>query len=170
MEEYLVVDGYNVIFAWPELDKLKEISLEQARNRLVDIMINYAALSGKCVVVVFDAHQVKQAVEHSEMVNGVEVIYTAEGETADSLIEKLVKELSGRGTVHVATYDWAEQRMIFGRGAYRLTPRELWEQVRRLEKESRRHYGPGKPADAYLENRLAKEIRSILEKWRRKKD
>jgi len=169
MEEYLVVDGYNVIYAWPELDRLKETSLEHARQRLVDMMVNHAALSGRRVVVVFDAHQVRQALERSEVVDGVEVIYTAEGETADSLIERLVRELSARGRVYVVTFDWAEQRMILGGGAYRITPRELLEQVRRLEKESRRHYRQGKPADAYLENRLAGKTRSILEKWRRGK-
>ncbi|HHW43734.1 NYN domain-containing protein [Desulfofundulus thermobenzoicus] len=170
MSDHLVVDGYNIIHAWPELEKLAESSLEHARTRLVDILVNYAALSGERVVVVFDAHQVKNAVERAEMVQGVQVIFTAEGETADSVIERLVGELARQGTVHVVTYDWAEQQTILGRGAYRLTPRELWQRVIRFEQEGRKHYQNSRPADSYLENRLVEEIRAIFERWRRKKD
>ncbi|WP_027356979.1 NYN domain-containing protein [Desulfofundulus thermocisternus] len=171
MDEYLIVDGYNIIHAWPELEQLSgDSSLEHARTRLVDILVNYAALTGEHVVVVFDAHQVKQAGDRSETVGGVEVIYTPEGETADAVIEKLVGELSRRGTVYVATYDWAEQRMILGRGAYRITPRELWEKVQRTREEGKKHFDSGRPADAYLENRLVDEIRLIFERWRRRKD
>lgn len=170
MDEYLIVDSYNIIHAWPELEKLKESSLEHARSRLVEILVNYAAFSGEHVVVVFDAHQVKHVGERTEVVQGVEVIYTSEGETADAVIEKLAGELSRRGTVYVATYDWAEQRMIFSRGACRITPKELLKKIRLLEEEGRKHYVDSRPADAYLENRLVDEIRTIFERWRRKKD
>ena len=170
MKEYLIVDGYNIIHAWPELEKLKDAGLEHARLKLVSILANYAPLSGQKVVVVFDAHQVKNASERSEIIDGVEVIYTQQGETADALIERLVGSLLNEGKVYVATSDWAEQSIIFGRGAYRLTPGELRVQVRRAREESEAHYSRSTPADGYLENRLLEKVRSRLEKWRREKN
>jgi len=170
MKEYLVVDGYNIIFAWPEFDKMRKNNLDHARARLLDILVNYAALSGELVVVVFDAHLVRKSQEHSESAGkNVEVIFTQEGETADSVIERLVGDLAGRGTVYVATSDWAEQSLIFGLGAYRLTPRELLDRVKRAGKESERHYSSTPPGESYLENRLVDEVRKALEDWRRKK-
>lgn len=169
MGEYLIVDGYNVIFAWPELEELKKTSLEHARLRLIDILINHAALTGLRIIVVFDAHRVKDVPQRVENEYGLRVIYTAEGETADTLIERLAGELSGRDTVYVATSDWAEQRMILGQGAYRITPKELSQWVKRMEGEEKNHYAGPTPADDYLENRLKENIRAILEKWRRKK-
>ncbi|GBF35721.1 hypothetical protein DCCM_4855 [Desulfocucumis palustris] len=163
------MDGYNIIHAWPVLQKLKETSLAHARDKLVDMLSNYAALSGDRVVVVFDAHLVKNNLEHAEVVSGVEVIYTQEGETADTVIEKLVGALPDRSSVSVATLDWDEQRVVFGRGAYRLTPRELLERIKRLQKEGEQKYQTTAPSDSYLENRLVDEIRSALEKWRRRK-
>jgi len=169
MKEYLIVDGYNIIFAWPEFEELKDFSLEYARSKLVEIMANYSPLSGQKIVVVFDAYQQKNAACRSEVIDGIEVIYTQRGETADALIERLAGELSKEGTVYVATSDWEEQRIIFGRGAYRLTPGELRAQVYRVKQESERHWVENNPADSYLENRLLGKIRSRLEKWRREK-
>jgi len=170
MKEYLIVDGYNIIFAWPEFEKLKDFSLEYARSKLVEIMANYSSLSGQKIVVVFDAYQQKNAACRAEVIDGIEVIYTQRGETADALIERLAGELSKEGTVYVATSDWEEQRIIFGRGAYRLTPGELRAQVDRVKRESEERWAEkGKPADSYLENRLLEKVRSRLEKWRRGK-
>lgn len=166
MEEYLIVDGYNIIHAWPELEKLYRSSVEHARARLVDILVNYAALSGERVVVVFDAHRLKSK-GHAEKASGVEVIYTPEGITADEVIEQLAGELAHRGVVYVATGDWMEQRVILGRGAYRLTARELQERVERAVQESRRFYSTSRPADRYLENRLEETIKNIFERWRK---
>ncbi|KJR96469.1 MAG: hypothetical protein VR68_14470 [Peptococcaceae bacterium BRH_c4a] len=170
MKEYLIVDGYNIIFAWPDLDKLRKTGLEHARAKLADIMVNYAALSGESVVVVFDAHLVKNNPEHMESAGkNVEVIFTQEGETADSVIERLVRELSGKGRVFVSTSDWAEQSMIFGLGAYRLTPKELAERINRLKMESQSRCMSTPPGEACLENRLVDGVRKALEDWRRKK-
>jgi predicted RNA-binding protein with PIN domain len=122
------------------------------------------------VVVVFDAHQIKGGGERTEVVDGVEVIYTQQGETADSLIERMVGSLSEEGgPVYVVTYDWAEQVIIFGRGAFRLTPAELREQVQRVKEESKVHYQQTKPADGYLENFLLDKVRAKFEQWRRGK-
>jgi hypothetical protein len=168
-QEFLIVDGYNIIYAWPEFDQIRESGLNHARSRLIAVLADYAPLSGHKVIVVFDAYQVKCGAERTEVVDGVEVIYTRQGETADALIERLVGSFSQEGTVYVATSDWAEQRIIFGRGAFRLTPAELKLQVERIKRESKRYYSQVLPADSYLENRLLEKIKSELEQWRRKK-
>jgi len=169
MKEYLIVDGYNIIFAWPEFEKFRESSLDYARSKLVAILANYSPLSGQKVVVVFDAYQQKNITDKAEVVDGVEVIYTQRGETADALIERLAGDLSKEGLVYVATSDWAEQGIIFGRGAYRITPGELRMQVNHVKKESEERWSGVKPADSYLENRLLEKVRLKLEKWRREK-
>lgn len=168
-KEFLIVDGYNIIHAWPEFEKLREAGLEHARSRLVSILSNYSPLAGQKVLVVFDAHQVKNSAERAEVIDGVEVIYTQQGETADAVIERLAGELTARGRVYVATSDWAEQGIIFGRGAYRVTPGELRLQVSQLKRESEELYNRDSPVDDYLENRLLDQVRSKLEKWRREK-
>ncbi len=169
MKEFLVVDGYNIIFAWPEFEKHRDNDLEYARHKLVSVLANYHPLSGQKIFVVFDAHQVKHSTERVEKIEGVEVIYTQQGETADTFIESLVGRLFDEGTVYVATSDWAEQGIIFGRGAYRITPGELREQINRLKHDSEKHYTQRSPSEGYLENRLVVGVRSELERIRRKK-
>jgi predicted RNA-binding protein with PIN domain len=169
MNDYLIVDGYNIIYAWPALQKLKDASLGHARSRLVDILASYAALSGERIIVVFDAHLVKNNQEHSEAVSGVEIIFTQEGETADAVIERLVGNLPDRAAVFVATSDWDEQRIIFGRGAYRVTPGELLARIKKLNKEGEQRCQTTAPADSYLENRLVDDVRKALENLRRGK-
>ena len=170
MKGFLIVDGYNVIYAWPEFDKNRESGLDYARSRLVSILADHSALTGLKVVVVFDAHQIKGGGERTELIDGVEVIYTQQGETADSLIERMVGSFSDdAGPVYVVTSDWAEQVIIFGRGAFRLTPGELHEQVQRVKEESKVHYKQSKPVDGYLENFLLDKVRAKFEQWRRGK-
>jgi len=169
MKEFLVIDGYNIIFAWPEFERFKNSGLEHARFKLVSKLANYSHLSGKKIYVVFDAHQVKNSFERIETIDSVEVIYTQQGETADAYIENLVGKLLKEGIVYVATSDWAEQGIVFGRGAYRLTPEELLLEVKRSKQESEKHYVKSVPADSYLENFLLDRIRSELEKLRRLK-
>ncbi len=165
-----MVDGYNVIHAWEDLAKLKEESLEHARDRLVDLLVDYAGFSGDRVVVVFDAYRAKHNSERHEDVVGVQVFYTREEETADSLIERLVGELPRNGNIRVVTSDWEEQRIIFGRGAYRMTPGELRKRISQTRREGQEPYARGNPTEGYLENRLTTGLRQIFEQWRRKKE
>lgn len=169
MKEYLVVDGYNIVYAWPQLERLKNESLEFSREKLVDILANFAAYSGANIFVVFDAHQVKGGTEHSEDVNGIRVIYTREGETADALIERMVGDLTGLGRVYVVTSDYDEQRLIFGRGAYRLTPMDLYQQVEQFQEKTKKWSKPTIPGDNYLEDMLRSPMRELFEEWRRRK-
>lgn len=170
MGEYLIVDGYNVIFAWPELEDYKNTNLESARSRLIDTLANHAALTGIQIIIVFDAHSVKYDRQRVENEHGLKVIYTEEGETADALIEKLIGNFTRHDTVYVVTSDWAEQRIIFGRGAYRITPKELLQWVERIKIEGKDTIkGELKDHSSYLENYLEENIRVTLEKWRRQK-
>ena len=123
--QILLVDGYNIIGAWSELRKLKEVKLLEARDRLIELMAEYKAYTGTRVIVVFDAHLVP-GIENKKKQYNVEVIYTRKNEIADERIEKLTKELSGRRVqIYVATSDLTEQRVIFGQGALRKSAREL---------------------------------------------
>ncbi|MEB3103636.1 NYN domain-containing protein [Ferviditalea candida] len=171
MQEYLIVDGYNIIGAWPALTKLKEVNLEEARDRLIDILANYQGYSGMRILIVFDAHQVPGLGREYNR-SKLKVIYTREKETADECIERLVAELSQkRVRIHVATSDFVEQHVTFGKGALRISARELLIMVQQSGKEiSAKIEGERGPRGSTFDNALSKEIRNIFEKWRRSRE
>jgi len=124
-EDILLVDGYNMIGAWPELERLKEQDLEDARDRLLDLLADYQGYTGMDVYVIFDAHQVpgRGAVYKQHKLT---IVYTKEKETADECIERLCSELFvRRRNIYVATSDLVEQHVAFGKGALRVSAREL---------------------------------------------
>jgi predicted RNA-binding protein with PIN domain len=129
-EDVLLVDGYNMIGAWPELALLKNEKLENARDRLLDMLSDYQSFAGLTMIVVFDAFRVPGAgVEYRHQ--KLQVVFTRERETADECIERLVGEwTSVRRNVYVATSDLVEQHVAFGRGALRVSARELRLEVR----------------------------------------
>lgn len=167
MVEYLVVDGYNIINSWPELSRLKEESFEHARIKLIEILINYHGLTKVMIIVVFDAHQVKGGMERRESYQGVEVVYTREGETADMFIEKIVGTLSRKTKVFVATSDWIEQSLILQRGAFRLTSRELLQEIKNTLSQTMNQLEAAKKEITRLNHHLPDNIREMLERWRR---
>ncbi|MFZ3171065.1 MAG: NYN domain-containing protein [Carboxydocellales bacterium] len=169
MEDVLIIDGYNVIFGWPQLAKLASVNFEDARYKLLNILQNFQGYRGNIIVVVFDAHRVKGNSGKREQHGNLLVIYTAEDETADSVIERLVPAYFSKGNVFVVTSDWDEQRLIFGQGAYRIPTRELWEMIdsQRLERESQGVVTPMEKKE--LAQFLDEETRRELEKWRREK-
>ena len=165
--DILLVDGYNIIGAWPELRELSNGDFAAARDQLVEKMAEYQAYTGYRVIVVFDAHYV-QGTEKKYKNHKVEVIFTRENETADERIEKLAIELNNRLTqVHVATSDFTEQWAIFGQGALRKSARELLTELnvigRKIEKrvQTIQHKKPVSKIP------LSKEMAEIFEKWRR---
>ncbi len=136
-DEYLLVDGYNIIFAWDELNTLAKEDLELARQTLINAMCNYRGFSSCNLILVFDAYKVKGSVREVEEINGITVIYTKEAETADMYIEKSTHELSKHHRVRVATSDRLEQIIILGSGAYRMSASEFHDEVMRTEREIR---------------------------------
>lgn len=167
MKHYLLVDGYNMIGAWPELRKLAEDSLEDARDRLLEMLANYQGFAGKTVIVVFDAHQVPGLGSRFRH-GGMEVIYTKEKETADEVIERLAGELAGRRSiVQAATSDSTEQHVVFGRGALRVSARELLIAVREAEEGIRKRLEQPPPRRTSFDQALTDEMKEKLEKWRR---
>lgn len=136
-DDYLLVDGYNIIFAWDELKELAKDNLDSARNRLLDIMCNYQGYRKITVIVVFDAYRVKGKNREVMEYNNIHVVYTKEAETADQYIEKAVHKLGGNNNVTVATSDALEQIIIFGQGAVRMSAAGLLAEVRAVEEEIR---------------------------------
>lgn len=163
----VVVDGYNIIGAWEELQELRDVDLGQARDRLIEQMAEYKSFTGQRIIVVFDAYFVK-GLESKQQAHTVEVIYTKEKETADECIERIVKDLKNvNNQVYVATSDYAEQRTIFGRGALRKSARELfieWKNIEMEIEESMDHYVKEKPQQKIP---LQQNVLEIFEKWRR---
>lgn len=132
--EYLLVDGYNIIYSWDDLRAMMEKNPDLARTVLCDRMSNYRGFKGCNVIVVFDAYRVKRNHGESEEVGGITVVYTKEAETADTYIEKASHRLSKEHRVRVATSDVQEQLIIFGNGAIRVTPRSLLAEVTEVER------------------------------------
>lgn len=168
MEEILIVDGYNLIGAWPELSRLAESRLEDARDQLISELADYQSYTGKKVIVVFDAHQVPG---HGVKLktSRIDVRFTKEKETADELIERLVGELKRRTRrIYVATSDLTEQRVTFGKGALRLSARELLIDMktaaREMEQEIVRHQSKLRNT---FDSKIPLEFRALFEKWRR---
>lgn len=128
-DDYLLVDGYNIIFAWEELKNLAATNIDSARDRLIDILINYQGYKGNQLILVFDAYKIKGGKEHIVKQGGISVIYTKEAETADQYIAKVSLELTKEGRVSVATSDSLVQMIIFGSGAIRLSAKDLLAEV-----------------------------------------
>ncbi|BBB91335.1 MAG TPA: NYN domain-containing protein [Methylomusa anaerophila] len=167
--EILIVDGYNVINAWPDLVAVKD-NLEYARDKLVDILMEYGAYKGFKTVIVFDAHLAAGKDQIYGMAGNVEVVFTKEGETADSSIEKMVYYLvRGGERVYVVTSDAAEQMMVIGAGACRLSARELKAEVAAVKKEIQDNMaGKLLPQKRYeIGNRLDHELVRRLDAIRR---
>ena len=131
-EEYLLVDGYNIIFAWDELKALAAENLEGARTKLMEIMCNYQGFCGCHLILVFDAYKVKGNPGSVEQFHNISVVYTKEAETADMYIEKTTKEIARKKRVRVATSDGMEQIIILGHGATRISARAFQEEVKRV--------------------------------------
>ena len=131
----IFVDGYNVINSWPNLKHKKDVSFEGARQTLMDILHNYGVFNECNIELVFDAHKVHGSIEKKEVVNkNISVIFTKDGETADSYIEKKVNALGRKHEIVVVTSDNLEQQTIFQRGAVRMSSLEFYNEVLKVEK------------------------------------
>ncbi|WP_432362212.1 NYN domain-containing protein [Sporosarcina sp. UB5] len=166
-KDILLVDGYNIIGAWPELRNLKLTNLAEARDRLIEQMAEYKAHTGWRVIVIFDAHLMR-GIEKKDSKHNVEVVFTRENETADERIEKMVSELSGRRVqIHVATSDLTEQWIIFAQGALRKSARELEIEMKEIDKLISKKVKEIQEDRPFSKIQLTDEVAEIFEKWRR---
>ena len=133
--EYLLVDGYNIIFAWEELNAISKQSLDAARKKLADILCNYQGFKKCVVILVFDAYRVPGSPGSIEQYHNIHIVYTKEAETADMFIEHVTHEIGKDRRVRVATSDGMEQIIILGHGALRVSARMFHEEVQQVEKE-----------------------------------
>jgi uncharacterized protein len=158
----IFVDGYNVINSWPGLRDTKDYSYEAARQKLVEVLQNYAAYKGYKIFVVFDAHKVSGNLEKREKMSNLIIVFTKEGETADSYIEKAVDNIGRKTEVVVVTSDSLEQQLAFQRGAIRMSSIEFYFEVEEVHAKIQR-----KTEKKFIENRnLLEDIiqKSVLEK------
>lgn len=133
--EYVLVDGYNVIFSWDNLKILAKDNIDSARNLLINILCNYQGYKKCEMILVFDAYKVKGSRHEIETVNNINVVYTKEAETADMYIEKVTHKLAKNHKVRVVTSDGLEQLIILGSGALRVSSRAFFEEVKQVENE-----------------------------------
>lgn len=163
-EQYLLVDGYNIIFAWEELKELAKVTLEGARNKLMDILCNYQGYRKNHVILVFDAYKVEGNMGEVQKYHNIYVVYTKEAETADQYIEKTVHEIGHKYEVTVATSDAAEQIIIWGQGAARMSARGLRREIEDTCQEIRREHLKGHSGGKnYLFENLDEELARLME-------
>ena len=168
--QYLLVDGYNMIYAWKELSELAQVNLDAARMALADILANYRGYRKMTLILVFDAYKVEGGTEHVQEYSGIHMVFTKEAETADAYIERAVKNTAAvrNADITVATSDAAEQMIIWGEGARRMSARELREEIEVARSEIRSGYldRAGREGKRYLFAGLDEQLRNDLEKLR----
>lgn len=165
MKPLLIVDGYNVIGAWPEAER-RGWSIEESRNQLLHILRDYGGYTGEEIVLVFDGYMSDRKTRAEEVLEPVTVVFTRHAETADSYIERLVAETPRYRTVRVATSDGLEQSQVLATGATRLTSRELLRELRETRQAGVRSAGtgavqPGKSIEAQLPDHLLAQLERI---------
>lgn len=170
-KEFLLVDGYNIIHAWDELKELtQDVSLESARQRLMDILSNYKGTTKTTIILVFDGYLVKGNLGTVYEYQNIYIVYTKEAETADHYIERVVTSLPKHYKVRVATGDGLEQLIIYGQGAIRMTARELWNEVQQVQSDLRTRFIENRPPkNNILADHLDAETLAWFEALRRQK-
>lgn len=164
MEEYLLVDGYNIIFSWEELNDLAKTDIGAARTKLMDILSNYQGYKKLNLILVFDAYRVEGGQGNVEKYHNIYVVYTKEAETADQYIEKTVHAIGHKYHVTVATSDALEQVIILGQGGRRMSSKDLKEEISLMQREIRELYlnRPGNDKN-YLFSNLDKNLSELME-------
>ena len=162
------IDGYNVLNNWPQLKKEKEYSFQGARQKLIDIMHNYASFNECKVILVFDGHKVAGNLEAKEKINkNLMIVFTKDGETADSYIEKEVHSLGRRYVVYLVTSDWLEQQTIFQRGAVRISSLEFYNEVMDVQRNIKKIKNERVIPKNHLQDNIDINVLEKLEEIRR---
>lgn len=165
-KEYLFIDGYNIINQWSYYRDISK-NIENSRNKLVELLVEYQAYRGIKVIVVFDAHLVKGSVEKKETVAGIEVVYTKEHETADSYIEKQLDKIGRYEHVQVATSDSAIQQIVISRGGTRISAKEMILELENTKKDIRTKTDKPRQKGTNIDQVLDSDTLKKLEKIRR---
>ena len=166
-EEYLLVDGYNIIFSWEELNELAKENIHAACDKLMDILSNYQGYRKCTLILVFDAYKVEGHVEEIVTYHNIYVVYTKEAETADQYIEKTVHRIGRQYQVTVATSDGLEQVIIMGQGAHRISARGLKKEIEDTEKTAREEWHQRRQSSkTYLFDHMSEEMQEQMEKIR----
>ena len=166
-EEYLLVDGYNIIFSWEELNELAKENIHAACDKLMDILSNYQGYRKCTLILVFDAYKVEGHVEEIITYHNIYVVYTKEAETADQYIEKTVHRIGRQYQVTVATSDGLEQVIIMGQGAHRISAQGLKKEIEDTEKTAREEwYQRRQSSKTYLFDHMSGEMQEQMEKIR----
>jgi len=168
--ERLIVDGYNIIFAWPELSAAKDVKLEDARDLLVAILADYAAMTRQKVTVVFDSHRRPDAEASTQTINGVQVVYSGRKTSADHVIEKLLFEAKASDEVTVATSDAMQRDLALGRQIKTVSALTLKSQVDAVLARRNEQIGDNRARSDIarrLEDRLDPKTRERLDQMRR---
>ncbi len=163
-DDYLLVDGYNIIFAWEELSELAKIDLSAARDKLMDILSNYQGYTRCTLILVFDAYKVPGNDREIFKYHNIHIVYTKEAETADQYIEKTAHEIGKTHQVTVATSDALEQIIIRGQGCLLLSARDLEEEIRQIDRQIRAEYlDKRKSSKNYLFDHLDNDLADTME-------
>ena len=166
-EEYLLVDGYNIIFSWEELNELAKENIHAACDKLMDILSNYQGYRKCTLILVFDAYKVEGHVEEIITYHNIYVVYTKEAETADQYIEKTVHRIGRQYQVTVATSDGQEQVIIMGQGAHRISAQGLKKEIEDTEKTAREEWHQRRQSSkTYLFDHMSEEMQEQMEKIR----
>ncbi|MDF2609429.1 MAG: hypothetical protein K0R92_903 [Lachnospiraceae bacterium] len=166
-KEFLLVDGYNIIFAWPELRKISQDSLDAARVRLADILCNYQGFRKNEIILVFDGYKSKGNVGSVIHYHNIDIVYTKEAQTADQFIEAVSSQMARDYQIRVATSDGLEQMIILAQGASRMSARELKKEIDLANKDIKETYEKKKDKGRnLLMNNLSPEMAELLEKMR----
>ena len=169
IQEYLVVDGYNVINAWRDIFDLSKEPLEDCRERFLSMLSNYQGYKNIQVLVVFDAHLVKGGTERVENYDKLTVVYTKENESADNYIERFVYKMAEEYRIRVATSDYLEQRIILNVGGIRMSSRELKEEIFSVTKNNKRTSQDNQGKTNTIMSNVSPELLKRLEDMRRGK-
>lgn len=165
-KEYLLVDGYNIIFAWEELNELAQVNMDAARGCLQDVLCNYQGIKKCELILVFDAYKVEGFSGEIQKYHNIHIVYTKEAETADQYIEKVAHEIGRKYLVTVATSDGTEQVIIRGQGCHLLSAKELKEEVEFANKELRQYYSEDTSLERnylfqYLDKDTARQMEEV---------
>jgi len=165
-KNYLFIDGYNIVNQWSYFNEMEK-NIENTRNKLIELLIEYQAYRGMKVIVVFDAHLVKGSLEKKENVSGIEVVYTKENETADSYIEKQLDKIGRYEHVQVATSDNFIQQIVLARGGTRISAQEMILELNNTKKDIRLKTDKPRQKGTSIDQIIDIDIKIKLEKMRR---